>query len=322
MALPASGPISASQVNDELDRESMLEHSLQTAQKGVYATINTNNDPANRPDITTPYAMSEWYSYDHDKSGFTTSGLVSHLDPTDVVNSTITDQSGNSNTGTMTNGTSVVTAGGITYFNLDGTNDYINWTTLDNDDSSFTGGSGTRTFSMGCWLYRDNGSTNHQEPMGWLGTDSRKPMGMHVVGSSAHYGRTNTMGLFLYGGNKAEFWYANSSTHSTDTWENWCITISGTSPNNVTPKIYKNGVLQTISHVLSQNASSWSQGSNVWRYVGAGRGFRHPTSSSGTPYSAAYQWNGRLGNMWWYSDVLTATEVLANYNAQKGSYGL
>ena len=322
MTLPANGPISVSQISVELDRPSTEKHSFHSAQTGVYGTINTNNDAANRPNGMFPHVMSEWYSYDHDKVGFTTSGLVSHLDPTDVVSSTITDQSGNSNTGTMTNGTSVVTAGGITYFNLDGTNDYINWTTLDNDDSSFTGGSGTRTFSMGCWLYRDNGSTNHQEPMGWLGTDSRKPMGMHVVGSSAHYGKSNTVGVWLYGGSKAEFWYANSSTHSTDTWENWCITISGTSPNAVTPKIYKNGVLQTANHVVDQNTTSWSQGSNVWRYVGAGRAFRHPSSSGGTPYSATYQWNGRLGNMWWYSDVLTATEVLANYNAQKGSYGL
>ena len=37
-----------------------------------FGLINTANSIANRPDTSTPHAMSEWYQYDHDKTSVTT----------------------------------------------------------------------------------------------------------------------------------------------------------------------------------------------------------------------------------------------------------
>ena len=40
--------------------------SLEDLSDGTVATINTGNDADDRPDGSTPHAMSEFYSYDHD----------------------------------------------------------------------------------------------------------------------------------------------------------------------------------------------------------------------------------------------------------------
>lgn len=65
MALQASGQIKFSEINAELGRSDTAEHYASAAHQGGYATINTNNAAADRPDGTAPHAMSEWYSYDH-----------------------------------------------------------------------------------------------------------------------------------------------------------------------------------------------------------------------------------------------------------------
>jgi hypothetical protein len=66
MALPSSGQISTSQINTELGRASNSQISLDTAENGGYATINTNS--SSRPNSANPAAMSEWYSYNHSAS--------------------------------------------------------------------------------------------------------------------------------------------------------------------------------------------------------------------------------------------------------------
>lgn len=66
MALPASGIIRMSQINTELGRSSTASISLDTAENGGYATINTCS--ASRPSATNPASMSEWYNYNHTAS--------------------------------------------------------------------------------------------------------------------------------------------------------------------------------------------------------------------------------------------------------------
>ena len=68
MSLPAaSAAISMSMINTEFGRTSNTANtSLSDLSDGTVATINTLNASANRPDGSTPHAMSEFYSYDHD----------------------------------------------------------------------------------------------------------------------------------------------------------------------------------------------------------------------------------------------------------------
>ena len=63
MPLPSSGTISMSQINTELGRSSTAQISLDTAENGGYAAINTCGSPY--PSSSNPASMSEWYSYNH-----------------------------------------------------------------------------------------------------------------------------------------------------------------------------------------------------------------------------------------------------------------
>lgn len=64
MALQSSGQlIRMSQINTELGRSSTATISLDTAENGGYATINTCGSPF--PSGANPASMSEWYGYNH-----------------------------------------------------------------------------------------------------------------------------------------------------------------------------------------------------------------------------------------------------------------
>lgn len=74
MALQSSGEIKMSQINTELGRSSSATISLDDAENGTYATINTAS--SSYPNASNPAKMSEWYSYDHSAaSGY--EGLLS-----------------------------------------------------------------------------------------------------------------------------------------------------------------------------------------------------------------------------------------------------
>jgi len=66
MTLTSSGQIKMSEINTELGRTSTTANtSLEDQSDGTYATINTANASADRPDGSAPHAMSEFYSYNH-----------------------------------------------------------------------------------------------------------------------------------------------------------------------------------------------------------------------------------------------------------------
>jgi hypothetical protein len=70
MTLTASGQIKFSEINTEFGRSSTTGNtSLEDLSDGTVATINTQNDSADRPDGSAPHAISEFYSYDHDLAG-------------------------------------------------------------------------------------------------------------------------------------------------------------------------------------------------------------------------------------------------------------
>jgi hypothetical protein len=75
MAVPSSGVISLAGIRAELatntyNASATTLTSLQSCSVGTVATINTGNASNDRPDGSTPHAMSEFYAYDHDLSTF------------------------------------------------------------------------------------------------------------------------------------------------------------------------------------------------------------------------------------------------------------
>jgi len=76
MAVPSSSTISLAGIWNELDSNdygasnhgSGEDISLKELCDGTKDTINTNNSSANRPNGSAPHDMTEFYSYDHNKS--------------------------------------------------------------------------------------------------------------------------------------------------------------------------------------------------------------------------------------------------------------
>ena len=73
MAVPSSGQLQLSKIFQEVDNDdydsvgsSPDNVSLKNLSDGTVDTINTANDSADRPDVSVPHKMSEFYSYDHD----------------------------------------------------------------------------------------------------------------------------------------------------------------------------------------------------------------------------------------------------------------
>ena len=76
MAVPDSGILSLAGIRAELatntyNASATTQTSLLQCSNGTVATINTANASSDRPDGSTPHAMSEFYAYDHDLSSFT-----------------------------------------------------------------------------------------------------------------------------------------------------------------------------------------------------------------------------------------------------------
>ena len=69
MALPSSGTISVSDILEECQVDPSETASLKGLAQGALFTINTNSP--SYPSSTGPFAMSDWYGYDH--SAFTPS---------------------------------------------------------------------------------------------------------------------------------------------------------------------------------------------------------------------------------------------------------
>lgn len=63
MTLPLSGTLEASDINVELGRSATATISLKDAETGVYGAINTCS--FYHPNGLAPYAISDWYGYDH-----------------------------------------------------------------------------------------------------------------------------------------------------------------------------------------------------------------------------------------------------------------
>jgi len=82
VAVPSSGVLSLAGIRAELatntyNASATTQSSLKECSDGTVATINTGNASADRPDGSTPHAMSEFYAYDHDLVTFTNSRSAS-----------------------------------------------------------------------------------------------------------------------------------------------------------------------------------------------------------------------------------------------------
>nr|BAR39979.1 hypothetical protein [uncultured Mediterranean phage uvMED] len=218
-----------------------------------------------------------------------TNGLVLNLDAANANSysgsgTAWNDVSGNSNNGTLTNGpTFVATNGGSIVF--DGTDDYVAETSALSD--SFLQGNWTISF----WVKLDTVITG--------GYAVQRNLLQHGANSTnaglSLTQRSSSFALVPYSASAV----TGSTTVSINTWYNVAFTHNSTS---YARQIYLNGSLD---------------GSNTYSaaYTGTGTNTRIGGSVSlGNPL------DGNIAIVLAYNRVLTATEILQNYNSTQGRF--
>jgi len=194
------------------------------------------------------------------------------------------------NDGTLTNGPTFDAddKGSIVF---DGSNDYINLgDVLDAKSGDYTFGSWSRLTSLN--------SSNRMIMDKRSGTDRILLYSTHTTGYI----------IAAIGDGSQIFLASDNIDHRGGTWRNYIFTVNRTSNLLI---LYRNGVL-----VASADISGLGDQNNSINFlIGAGY-------LSGSSPNGAYHWQGNISNTLIYNRALTASEVLQNYNATRGRYGI
>ena len=223
-------------------------------------------------------------------------GLILNLDagnPYSYAGSGATwyDASGNSNNATLINSpTYSVDNGGL-----------LNWASASSQYTTVAMNSGLRVanITQEVWVFLN--STADQVFIGsQYGTSSNNSFALWVSGGTFYFG-VNTGGTF---------YQSASSTPSTSTWYHLVHTYNGT-----TQYLYINGVLVTTYNRAASGNVTYDT-SNTLLAIGA--------DFNGTGYNTGPTLfaNGKMPIVKIYNIALSAAQVLQNYNATKGRFGL
>ena len=235
-------------------------------------------------------SYSSTYSSGGGGGGIVTNNLYLHLDASNSSSysgsgTAWNDLSGNSNNVTLVNGPTYSSNDGG-YLDFDGTNDYINANTALPD--SFFQGNSTLSF----WLYFNTVDSDSQgQAIIHHGTNSAYK-GFHVMQ------RVSKVNIDLWGTA-----LETTSTFSASTWYNITITLNNT----------------TNACVIYINGSSDASGTLSASYTGTGNNCRiaGPIIEGGVFHDELH---ARIAQVFAYDAVLTASEVLQNYDATKSNY--
>ena len=226
-----------------------------------------------------------------------TDGLVLHLDAANTKSypgsgTTWLDKSGYGNTGTLTNGPTYSSLNGGKIV-LDGTNDYINVS-----NPQFLN-PGANSFTIDCWL--------KQNDLGYNGVVEGRGTNLHGFLFILNYPSSGVASFFL--------------NTTTDAGQNvYSSTTSGFS--SITAWINATVVVNRTSEIIKFYNNGIQEGSDVSITSGGttdpGSGYRYEIGSDlGGP-----EMNGDITVVKHYSRVLSAQEVLQNYNATKSRFNL
>ena len=177
-------------------------------------------------------------------------------------------------------------------FNFDGSDGYINLNSLINSISTQQKG------SISIWFKHTN--------------TARKcfmSLGSTTVNQSYFYTEIQANNT-LWVQSKNNWYFNPTPTYNVDTWHHFSIIQDG-----VSPKLYVNGVLQTIS-IIGADTTAWFNNTTI-ENINVGRFYAKDGSIVATLY-----FDGDLGPIHIYNRALSANEVLQNYNALKGRFGL
>jgi len=214
-----------------------------------------------------------------------TNGLVIYLDAANRKSypgsgTVWTDLSGNGNTGTLTNGPTY-SSGNSGYLTLDGSNDFINGTSISSQL--------TTDITAEAWVYVSSAGVD------WV----------RIIGTGGNTGN-RTFGLW-YASDRKLLWqrygaadpsiYPTSPILQLNTWHHVAATTNGSSH-----ALYLDGV----SIGTNTAAGPWSASNEAVTIGFAGFHTYH---------------NGRISNARLYNRALTDQEIKQNFNAHRGRFG-
>jgi hypothetical protein len=229
-----------------------------------------------------------------------TSGLVLYLDAANrnsypSTGTTWSDLSGNSNDGTLTNGpTFSTTAVGSISFN--GLNNYIGIASPSSRFNWTPSSTGFNNMTLDLWI-KTSDTAGYVISKPWNGS-----------GEYNYYLYYN--GFYINTGNQANAF--NFSSISTGNWINITILVSTTQWG-----AYINGSqnVALTNHGITNNVPTYGNGGENLALMTL---YPYGTWAGNTSFSIS----GNVGSYKMYNRVLTATEVLQNYNATKTRFGL
>lgn len=224
--------------------------------------------------------------------------------------STWTDIAGGNNV-TLQNGpvftNNQSTSGTPSFFTFDGTNDYAD------DGTSLTGWDSTDSWTFEAWF----SITANLSTSGYIYTiytkgnsNSTPGISMGLRGGNPYNG---TLFRFSVSGGFNEAYPVSDirSTINDGSWHQWIYTKNAGS--GTTPKFYMDGSAVTLTTMQGGNTPK-TQDNNYNNtdtlYISNYRG------------TGNYEFNGKLGAIRWYGSYFDSAQALANYNAQKGAYGI
>jgi hypothetical protein len=265
------------------------------------------------PGLTTAGNCLNWFGsvptdkmiFNRDYESIVTSGLTLNLDagfspsfatiPSNANSSTVTpwyDLSGTNNNGRLTNGpTYSSTNGGSIVF--DGIDDYVPIPNPISNNSDFT---------INFWMYYLGGNSQ----VGLISTWNTSWEGVGI--SISNYNNNNIWSLRSWANNGAGGgmnWGVLNNLKNV--WSNITLTFTN---SNGTQRGYINGILQNLesykNNLIHDTTLQIARG-----------GLSNSVQLSNYPSA-----NTRISNLQIHNRVLTAAEVLQNYNTQKGRFGL
>ena len=215
------------------------------------------------------------------------SGLVLELDAGNTKSypgsgTTWTDLSGRGNIGTLTNGPTYSSSNGGSIV-FDGVNDYVNCGSI-----NFTGGT---SITIEVWI-KPNSSQNAYTDI----LDYNHTSGGFVI-------QQNNTAL-----NQYYFGYWNGSSYSITS----TITLNSNSFNHL---VFVKSGTSTIGYLNSVNTIQYTGSSNI-NCSGYTLHLGRYVTSTGREF------NGSISNTKIYNRALSADEVLQNFNAMRGRYGV
>ena len=180
-------------------------------------------------------------------------------------------------------------------FTFDGVNDYINITTLSN------GVTGDNPFTIGGWAF--NTDTTLRNSIFSYGTTSDNRARSLEVGTP-YSGTRYNISFATWG----HIYSSNNDAFTENAWHYCVITYAGGGTNSTNIKFYIDGLDAGYELDHGSENQTLNTSNNDYRI--------------GIRFDDNVDFNGNIGPVHLYNRALSASDVLQNYQAQKGRFGL